>query len=119
MRSAPAHGSATWIAQAEVDARALPADSDVTLGVRPEHVQIADGPGANIVTGLVAFLEQLGEASYIYVRLAGGELVTVRAERPVERLDRRADPALLPAQLPAPVRRRRRRDAAHGAASTC
>ena len=64
--------------QAEVDASALPAQSDICLGVRPEHVQIVDGQGDNIVTGLVAFLERLGEASYVYVRLSGGELVTVR-----------------------------------------
>ncbi|HKX44552.1 MAG TPA: sn-glycerol-3-phosphate ABC transporter ATP-binding protein UgpC [Burkholderiaceae bacterium] len=64
--------------QAEVDARKLPAEAEVTLGVRPEHVQIATAPGPNVVTGLVAFVEQLGEASYLYVRLAGGELVTVR-----------------------------------------
>ena len=63
---------------AEVDARSLPPGGDVTLGVRPEHVQIVAAPGDNIVTGLVAFVEQLGEASYLYVRLAGGELVTVR-----------------------------------------
>jgi multiple sugar transport system ATP-binding protein len=63
---------------AEVDACKLPASSEVTLGVRPEHVQIASSPGPNVVTGLVAFVEQLGEASYLYVRLAGGELVTVR-----------------------------------------
>ncbi len=56
----------------------MPAGGDVTLGVRPEHVQLASGPGANVVTGLVAFIEQLGEASYLYVRLSGGELVTVR-----------------------------------------
>ena len=62
----------------EVDARTLPADAEITLGVRPEHVQIAAGRGENVVHGLVAFLEQLGEASYLYVRLSGGELVTVR-----------------------------------------
>jgi multiple sugar transport system ATP-binding protein len=64
--------------RAEVDARRVPAQAEVTLGVRPEHVQVCDGPGDNRVAGLVAFLEQLGEASYLYVRLAGGELVTVR-----------------------------------------
>jgi multiple sugar transport system ATP-binding protein len=64
--------------QAEVDARKLPPDAEVTLGVRPEHVQIVATGGPNVVTGLVAFVEQLGEASYLYVRLAGGELVTVR-----------------------------------------
>jgi multiple sugar transport system ATP-binding protein len=63
---------------AEVDARKLPVNTEVTLGVRPEHVRIASSLGPNVVTGLVAFIEQLGEASYLYVRLAGGELVTVR-----------------------------------------
>ena len=64
--------------RAEVDARRLASQSNVTLGVRPEHVQIVAGPGDNVVHGLVAFIEQLGEASYLYVRLSGGELVTVR-----------------------------------------
>ncbi|WP_326539412.1 ABC transporter ATP-binding protein [Pseudorhodoferax sp.] len=65
--------------QVEVDATRVAADSEVTLGVRPEHVEIVEGAqGPNVLTGLVAFLEQLGEASYVYVRLAGGELVTVR-----------------------------------------
>ncbi|APW37039.1 hypothetical protein RD110_07350 [Rhodoferax koreense] len=63
---------------AEVDATGLPPNAEVTLGVRPEHVQIVPPGDANVVTGLVAFLEQLGESSYVYVRLAGGELVTVR-----------------------------------------
>lgn len=64
--------------RAEVDARRLAPHSSVTLGVRPEHVQIVSGAGDNVVHGLVAFIEQLGEASYLYVRLSGGELVTVR-----------------------------------------
>jgi multiple sugar transport system ATP-binding protein len=64
--------------EVEVNASALAPGSEITLGVRPEHLQIVDGPGPNTVTGLVAFLERLGEASYVYVRLASGELVTVR-----------------------------------------
>jgi multiple sugar transport system ATP-binding protein len=64
--------------RAEVDAGKLAANSAVTLGVRPEHVLLAQPGGANALPGLVAFIEQLGEASYVYVRLAGGELVTVR-----------------------------------------
>ncbi len=64
---------------AEVDARRLAHNAEVTLGVRPEHVQIvAAGSTNNTIQGLVAFLEQLGEASYVYVRLAAGELITVR-----------------------------------------
>jgi multiple sugar transport system ATP-binding protein len=63
---------------AEVDAHALQPNAEVTLGVRPEHVQIVAPGGSNTLQGLIAFIEQLGEASYIYVRLAAGELVTVR-----------------------------------------
>jgi TOBE domain len=63
---------------AEVNATHLPANAEVTLGVRPEHVQIVPPGGSNSLQGLIGFIEQLGEASYIYVRLAGGELVTVR-----------------------------------------
>ncbi|MDB5846377.1 MAG: hypothetical protein JWP29_129 [Rhodoferax sp.] len=66
------------LCKAEVNASRLTARSEVTLGVRPEHVQISTSSGDNVVTGLVAFLERLGEASYVYVRLSGGELVTVR-----------------------------------------
>jgi len=64
--------------QAEVDSRSLTMNSPVSLGVRPEHVQIVAGAADNVLHGLVAFIEQLGEASYLYVRLSGGELVTVR-----------------------------------------
>jgi multiple sugar transport system ATP-binding protein len=64
--------------RAEVDASRLAPDAGVTLGIRPEHVQIVAPGGGNELAGLVAFIENLGEASYIYVRLAGGELVTVR-----------------------------------------
>ena len=82
LQSATAQRAIARIAEvechADVDAQALPANAEVTLGVRPEHVQIAAAPGPNVVTGLVAFLEQLGEASYLYVRLSSGELVTVR-----------------------------------------
>ncbi|CAN7756080.1 sn-glycerol-3-phosphate ABC transporter ATP-binding protein UgpC [Pseudorhodoferax sp. LjRoot39] len=83
LRSADARHAVAMVGpvacQVEADATRLKADSDITLGVRPEHVQIAEKEGgANVVTGLIAFLEQLGEASYVYVRLAGGELVTVR-----------------------------------------
>jgi multiple sugar transport system ATP-binding protein len=63
---------------AEVDASALPNNAEVTLGVRPEHVEIVAPGGVNSVPGLIAFVEQLGEASYVYVRLAAGELITVR-----------------------------------------
>ncbi|HSI56726.1 MAG TPA: sn-glycerol-3-phosphate ABC transporter ATP-binding protein UgpC [Ideonella sp.] len=63
---------------AEVDARKLAPNAEVTLGVRPEHVQVVAPGGANTLHGLVAFIEQLGEASYVYVRLAAGELITVR-----------------------------------------
>ncbi|MDP9044499.1 MAG: sn-glycerol-3-phosphate ABC transporter ATP-binding protein UgpC [Pseudomonadota bacterium] len=64
--------------RAEVDARRLAPGDEVSLGIRPEHVQIVARAGDNTLAGSLAFIEQLGEASYLYVRLAGGDLVTVR-----------------------------------------
>ena len=34
--------------------------------------------GANTIHGSVAFVEKLGEASYLYVRLPDGQLITLR-----------------------------------------
>ena len=51
----------------------------VTLGVRPEHLALADhGP----LHGRVALVERLGAETFVYVRIGGdgSDLVTVRAE---------------------------------------
>jgi multiple sugar transport system ATP-binding protein len=66
---------------ARVDARGIPPGAPMSLGIRPEHARLAaDGARPNSLAGAVAFVEQLGEASYVYVRLADGTLFTVRQD---------------------------------------
>jgi multiple sugar transport system ATP-binding protein len=48
---------------AAVDAAGIAADTPLTLGVRPEHVQVGRGEGR----GRIAHLEHLGEFSYAYI----------------------------------------------------
>jgi multiple sugar transport system ATP-binding protein len=49
---------------------------EVTLGIRPEHM---DGPpGGAALTGTVEAVERLGEASFVYMRLAHGPMAVVR-----------------------------------------
>jgi ABC-type sugar transport system ATPase subunit len=54
------------------------AGASVTLGFRPEHADIAAGPGAPAEVNVV---EQLGSVSYLYVRMQGGAAVTVEQRR--------------------------------------
>jgi multiple sugar transport system ATP-binding protein len=64
-----------------VDARELPAGADVHVGVRPEHLVVADeGEGAGLPVAL-GHVERLGDASLLYVD-AGTALptMTVRCE---------------------------------------
>jgi multiple sugar transport system ATP-binding protein len=58
---------------------------EVTLGIRPEHTEIVDSTtsGVGVTEGKVAYVEQLGEASYIYLEMAGlmpSQHVIVRQE---------------------------------------
>ncbi|GAB3459152.1 ATP-binding cassette domain-containing protein [Massilia terrae] len=70
------HGAAF---QARVDVEGAPKGTRLTLGIRPEHARLGGTAGlANTLGGTVAFVEQLGESSCVHVRLAGGELFTVR-----------------------------------------
>ncbi len=50
----------------------------VTLGIRPEHTLEHAGNNATI-SGVIEVLEQLGEAHFIYLKLASGERIIVRA----------------------------------------
>ncbi len=61
-----------------VDATALPAGANVTLGIRPEHVEVAPN---GTVTGRASHVEQLGEASYLYLDSPSRDgFLTVRQE---------------------------------------
>jgi multiple sugar transport system ATP-binding protein len=52
---------------AQVEAPDLRAGEAVTIGVRPEHVEV----GTGALAGAVTHLEHLGEHSYIYLKLDG------------------------------------------------
>jgi multiple sugar transport system ATP-binding protein len=66
--------------RAAVDATTAKTGNTVTLGIRPEHVVLATGAD-NTVQAEVAFVEHLGESSFIYAQIQGIERpVIVRQE---------------------------------------
>ena len=74
-------GDGTRLAAA-VDARAAKPGDKVTLGIRPEHLGLGRGiDGASTVEGRASHVEQLGEASYLYLEVAAVDgFVTVRQD---------------------------------------
>ena len=50
-----------------------------TLGVRPEHLELADPETAHF-SGSLSVIEQFGEYALAYVELPGGELITVKLD---------------------------------------
>lgn len=66
----------------------VPNGTPLTLGIRPEHFELDDGPGLRM-DARVSLVENLGETSYAYCRLADGTQVI--AESRGNRLDERAD----------------------------
>jgi len=72
--------------RAAVDARAVAAGSAVQIGIRPEHIVVADtGEGAALPATLL-HVERLGDASLLYVNPGAGlPTMTVRAEGSVVR----------------------------------
>ena len=50
----------------------------VELGIRPEHLSLGD-TGELTVHGEVDVVEKLGDSTYLYLKLANGDRVTVRA----------------------------------------
>ncbi len=86
---------------ARVDARAVAPGTPLALGIRPEHALLGGVHGQpNTLSGTVAFVEQLGESSCVYVRLADGTLFTVRqggtaASRVGDQVSVRCDPATI------------------------
>ena len=74
-------GDGTRLA-ATVDAHAAKPGDKVTLGIRPEHLGLGRGiEGAFAVEGRASHVEQLGEASYLYLEVPAVDgFVTVRQE---------------------------------------
>ncbi len=63
----------------------------ITVGVRPEHL-VPVPPGEGVLLGEVQITEQLGGETYVYVKLPGGQSVTVEikgqaAVRPSEAME--------------------------------
>jgi multiple sugar transport system ATP-binding protein len=56
----------------------LKAGDPVTIGIRPEHME-EGGTDAASLRGTIDAVEQLGESSYVYMKLASGDDVIVRA----------------------------------------
>jgi len=71
---------------AAVDARAVPAGSAVQIGVRPEHMAVADsGEGAALPASLL-HVERLGDSSLLYVNVGPGlPTMTVKMDGSVSR----------------------------------
>ena len=67
------------VVRAAVDAASVKPGDAVTLGIRPEHVVL--GGGDNTVQAEVAYVEHLGESSFIYTQVKGVDTnVIVRQE---------------------------------------
>lgn len=52
----------------------------VTLGVRPEHLQIAQTPGEGVIQGTVSLVERLGPETLVYVKPVAGEPLTLKLD---------------------------------------
>ena len=54
-------------------------DNSFTLGVRPDALTLTPGADGDGFAAKVVYTEYLGDNAYVYVRLASGQLVSVRA----------------------------------------
>ena len=67
--------------EAAVNASRLAAGASVSVGIRPEDMRLAAGPGTNVLSGHIEHIEKLGEASLLYLNTpASTQLVTVKVE---------------------------------------
>jgi multiple sugar transport system ATP-binding protein len=71
-------GFAGTEAAVNVKAGDLKEGDPVTVGIRPEHMAEGEAGTASL-KGTIDAVEQLGEASYVYMKLASGDDVIVRA----------------------------------------
>lgn len=69
-------GAVTW-GRDEAVRSGLP-DGPVTLGIRPEHIEISSPGRPGAVTGTVALVENVGADAYLSVSVGSGQTVWVR-----------------------------------------
>ena len=71
-------GFAGTEAALEVSPGSVKPGDPVTVGIRPEHMTEGGAETASL-RGTIDAVEQLGESSYVYMKLASGDDVIVRA----------------------------------------
>lgn len=74
-RRARAHLPDGAVLDTAIPCAALPAEQQMTLGLRPEAVRVADTGNAQL-RGMARVVERLGERTLVYVALADGTLLT-------------------------------------------
>ncbi|MFZ2988560.1 ABC transporter ATP-binding protein [Ideonella sp.] len=86
---------------AAVDARHLAAGASVQIGVRPEHLFVADEGAGSGVAGSLLHMERLGDSSLLYVNVGAGlPTMTVKVEGSASNpVGQRLTSRLLPDQL--------------------
>lgn len=57
----------------------LPKNQKITLGARPEHISISNKQDADM-SGKIDIIENLGEYSIIYIRLANNDIITMKTD---------------------------------------
>ncbi len=66
------------LVHAVVDGTGTADGAKVELGIRPEHVRLSDNESG--IASKVEYIEQLGDAQFVYLNLPGGHSVTARVE---------------------------------------
>ena len=69
------HDVFTYDLPADVSASLTDSSSNLTLGVRPEHIKLVDGASNNAIRADVEVVEPMGELSYVYLRI-GNDVYT-------------------------------------------
>ena len=66
--------------------RATEVGHDLTLGIRPEHIELRKGDEGELrLTATIELLEQLGATSFLYCTLADGTKLTVQVAGQIDR----------------------------------
>jgi multiple sugar transport system ATP-binding protein len=63
------HGAFDYHISGETRDAIEDAGERVTLGIRPEHIELADGDERNIIETNVAVVEPMGETTYAYLEI--------------------------------------------------
>jgi multiple sugar transport system ATP-binding protein len=79
--------------EAQISPHGLAVGQPITFGIRPEHVQVGQGP----LSARVHHVERLGELSYLYLDVDGAASLLAKTPRDDIRIDERV-PFSLPPQ---------------------